>query len=89
MVCMLRACSGTGALSSGQVPRWVPSHAARCPVGPPAAATVSCPRGGRLQIFETVMNGIALAGSTVGTRKDLREVFALLLEPARQLTWLR
>jgi propanol-preferring alcohol dehydrogenase len=30
-----------------------------------------------LPIFETVLNGITIAGSIVGTRKDLREVFAL------------
>ena len=28
-------------------------------------------------IFETVLNGITVVGSIVGTRKDLREVFAL------------
>lgn len=31
----------------------------------------------KLPIFETVLNGITIAGSIVGTRKDLREVFAL------------
>jgi propanol-preferring alcohol dehydrogenase len=31
----------------------------------------------RLPIFETVLNGITLVGSIVGTRADLREVFAL------------
>jgi propanol-preferring alcohol dehydrogenase len=30
-----------------------------------------------LPIFETVLNGITVAGSIVGTRKDLREVFEL------------
>ncbi len=30
-----------------------------------------------LPIFETVLNGITVVGSIVGTRKDLREVFAL------------
>jgi propanol-preferring alcohol dehydrogenase len=30
-----------------------------------------------LPIFETVLNGITIAGSIVGTRADLREVFAL------------
>ena len=30
-----------------------------------------------LPIFETVLNGITIAGSIVGTRKDLREVFEL------------
>lgn len=30
-----------------------------------------------LPIFETVLNGITIVGSIVGTRKDLREVFAL------------
>jgi hypothetical protein len=29
-----------------------------------------------LPIFETVLNGITIVGSIVGTRKDLREVFA-------------
>jgi propanol-preferring alcohol dehydrogenase len=31
----------------------------------------------RLPIFETVLNGITIVGSIVGTRKDLREVFEL------------
>jgi alcohol dehydrogenase, propanol-preferring len=31
----------------------------------------------RIPIFETVLNGITIAGSIVGTRADLREVFAL------------
>jgi propanol-preferring alcohol dehydrogenase len=31
----------------------------------------------KLPIFETVLNGITIAGSIVGTRKDLREVFEL------------
>ncbi|HET9102535.1 MAG TPA: alcohol dehydrogenase AdhP [Solirubrobacteraceae bacterium] len=31
----------------------------------------------RVPIFETVLNGITIVGSIVGTRKDLREVFAL------------
>ncbi len=31
----------------------------------------------RLPIFETVLNGITIAGSIVGTRADLREVFEL------------
>lgn len=31
----------------------------------------------RLPIFETVVNGITVVGSIVGTRKDLREVFEL------------
>src|SRR5215216_4848707 len=31
----------------------------------------------RLPIFETVLNGITIVGSIVGTRADLREVFAL------------
>ena len=31
----------------------------------------------RLPIFETVLNGITVVGSIVGTRKDLREVFEL------------
>ncbi len=31
----------------------------------------------RLPIFETVLNGITVVGSIVGTRQDLREVFAL------------
>jgi propanol-preferring alcohol dehydrogenase len=31
----------------------------------------------KLPIFETVLNGITVVGSIVGTRKDLREVFAL------------
>ena len=30
-----------------------------------------------IPIFETVLNGITIVGSIVGTRKDLREVFAL------------
>ncbi len=30
-----------------------------------------------LPIFETVLNGITIVGSIVGTRKDLREVFEL------------
>jgi propanol-preferring alcohol dehydrogenase len=30
-----------------------------------------------LPIFETVLNGITVVGSIVGTRVDLREVFAL------------
>jgi alcohol dehydrogenase, propanol-preferring len=30
-----------------------------------------------LPIFETVLNGITVIGSIVGTRRDLREVFAL------------
>jgi propanol-preferring alcohol dehydrogenase len=30
-----------------------------------------------MPIFETVLNGITVVGSIVGTRKDLREVFAL------------
>ncbi len=30
-----------------------------------------------LPIFETVLNGITIAGSIVGTRKDLCEVFEL------------
>jgi propanol-preferring alcohol dehydrogenase len=30
-----------------------------------------------LPIFETVLNGITIIGSIVGTRKELREVFAL------------
>ena len=32
---------------------------------------------GELPIFETVLNGITVVGSIVGTRKDLREVFEL------------
>jgi len=31
----------------------------------------------KLPIFETVLNGITMVGSIVGTRKDLREVFEL------------
>ena len=31
----------------------------------------------KLPIFETVLNGITIVGSIVGTRKDLREVFEL------------
>ena len=31
----------------------------------------------RLPIFETVLNGITVVGSIVGTRVDLREVFEL------------
>ena len=31
----------------------------------------------RLPIFETVLNGITVVGSIVGTRADLREVFEL------------
>jgi alcohol dehydrogenase, propanol-preferring len=31
----------------------------------------------RMPIFETVLNGITVVGSIVGTRKDLREVFEL------------
>jgi len=31
----------------------------------------------KLPIFETVLNGITIVGSIVGTRKELREVFAL------------
>lgn len=31
----------------------------------------------RLPTFETVLNGITVVGSIVGTRKDLREVFEL------------
>ena len=31
----------------------------------------------KLPIFETVLNGITIVGSIVGTRADLREVFAL------------
>ena len=31
----------------------------------------------RLPIFETVLNGISVIGSIVGTRTDLREVFEL------------
>jgi propanol-preferring alcohol dehydrogenase len=30
-----------------------------------------------LPIFETVLNGLTIRGSIVGTRKDLAEVFAL------------
>ena len=30
-----------------------------------------------LPIFETVLNGITIVGSIVGTRKELREVFEL------------
>ncbi|MDX6547730.1 MAG: alcohol dehydrogenase, propanol-preferring, partial [Gaiellales bacterium] len=37
----------------------------------PAENTVTIP------IFETVLNGITLVGSIVGTRSDLREVFEL------------
>jgi propanol-preferring alcohol dehydrogenase len=40
-------------------------------VGLPADNTVELP------IFETVLNGITVVGSIVGTRVDLREVFAL------------
>ena len=31
----------------------------------------------RLPVFETVLNGITVVGSIVGTRVDLREVFEL------------
>ena len=31
----------------------------------------------KLPIFETVLNGITIVGSIVGTRHDLREVFEL------------
>ena len=31
----------------------------------------------KLPIFETVLNGITVVGSIVGTRTDLREVFEL------------
>lgn len=31
----------------------------------------------KLPIFETVLNGITVVGSIVGTRADLREVFEL------------
>ena len=31
----------------------------------------------KLPIFETVLNGITIVGSIVGTRTDLREVFEL------------
>jgi propanol-preferring alcohol dehydrogenase len=31
----------------------------------------------KLPIFETVLNGITIVGSIVGTRADLREVFEL------------
>jgi propanol-preferring alcohol dehydrogenase len=31
----------------------------------------------KLPIFETALGGITIVGSTVGTRADLREVFAL------------
>ncbi len=31
----------------------------------------------RLPIFETVLNGITIIGSIVGTRKDLADVFKL------------
>jgi propanol-preferring alcohol dehydrogenase len=31
----------------------------------------------KLPIFETVLNGITIVGSIVGTRSDLREVFEL------------
>ena len=31
----------------------------------------------QLPIFETVLNGITIVGSIVGTRQDLREVFEL------------
>jgi alcohol dehydrogenase, propanol-preferring len=37
----------------------------------PADNTVSLP------IFETVLNGITVLGSIVGTRKDLAEVYAI------------
>ena len=30
-----------------------------------------------MPIFETVLNGITIVGSIVGTRKDLAEVYAL------------
>ena len=40
---------------------------------------VGLPKDGafRLPIFETVLKGISVIGSIVGTRQDLREVFAL------------
>jgi propanol-preferring alcohol dehydrogenase len=40
---------------------------------------VALPKDNRVElpIFETVLNGITLVGSIVGTRKDLREVFEL------------
>ncbi|GAA2753959.1 alcohol dehydrogenase AdhP [Amnibacterium kyonggiense] len=40
---------------------------------------VGLPKDGRLElpIFETVLHGLAVIGSIVGTREDLREVFAL------------
>jgi propanol-preferring alcohol dehydrogenase len=31
----------------------------------------------KLPIFETVLNGITILGSIVGTRKDLAEVYAI------------
>ena len=40
-------------------------------VGLPADNTIELP------IFETVLNGITVVGSIVGTRVDLREVFEL------------
>ena len=40
-------------------------------VGLPAENRIELP------IFETVLNGITVIGSIVGTRQDLREVFAL------------
>jgi propanol-preferring alcohol dehydrogenase len=47
-------------------------------VGLPADNTIELP------IFETVLNGITVVGSIVGTRVDLREVFEL---HAAGLTW--
>ncbi len=40
---------------------------------------VALPAGNKVElpIFETVLNGITVAGSIVGTRVDLREVFEL------------
>lgn len=40
---------------------------------------VSLPKDGQLQvpIFDTVLKGISIIGSIVGTRQDLAEVFAL------------
>jgi len=40
-------------------------------VGLPAAGTMTVP------IFDTVLNGLSIVGSIVGTRQDLNEVFAL------------
>ena len=51
---------------------------ARCG-GAASSCSWRCPADNHitLPIFETVLNGITIVGSIVGTRTDLREVFEL------------